>query len=185
MHTAHALPYWGGLPDRDPLDRDPLDRDLPLDIDPPDREPLDWDPPGQRPPWTETFPWTETPQTETPNRDPLDIDPWTEIPQTETPRQRPPGQRPLDRDLLVIWPVVHAGTDHPLWTEWLTDRCKNITLPQLGKNQNHRIMYCIRQSCSVPVVRRTDSLWVSSHHDVRRRPGIPGHTGREGVLQEL
>ena len=29
---------------------------------------------------------------------------------------------------------VHAGI-HPLWTEWLIDRCKNITLPQLRCGQ--------------------------------------------------
>ena len=35
-----------------------------------------------------------------------------------------------DADPLVMWPVMHAGKSIPLWTEWLTDRCKNITLPQ-------------------------------------------------------
>ena len=31
----------------------------------------------------------------------------------------------------VVYPV-HAGIHTtPLWTEWLTDRCKNITFPQL------------------------------------------------------
>ena len=44
---------------------------------------------------------------------------------TETPwSETTPGQRPS----LVMWPVVQAGTEIPLWTE--SDRCKNITLPQ-------------------------------------------------------
>ena len=36
----------------------------------------------------------------------------------------------------------------PLWTEWLTDRCKNITLPQTsfagGKNREKCGSYCIK-----------------------------------------
>ena len=118
MRTARSLPYGGSLskgflPNRDP-------------------------------------PWTETPQTETPwtetllNRDPLDRD---------RPGQRPPGRRPpldidpLDRDLLdrdppgkvppVREPSGHVtcgacwDRDPPLWTEFLTHSCENITLPQL------------------------------------------------------
>ena len=49
-------------------------------------------------------PWQRPPGTETP---------WTETPwDGDSPGQRPPRDR--DRD-------------SPLWTEWLTDRCKNIT----------------------------------------------------------
>ena len=74
-----------------PLDRDPLDR-------------------------TETS-WTETLL----DRDPLDRDsvnrdppPWTETPlDRETPVQRPHWTD----SPLVMWPVVHAGTEIPLWTE--------------------------------------------------------------------
>ena len=40
--------------------------------------------------------------------------------------QRPPsGQKPL-----VMWPVVHAGTETPSTMNRMTHRCKNITLPQ-------------------------------------------------------
>ena len=119
-----ACYHTGGLdpPDRDPPDRDPLDRDpqteTPMDRDPPwtdtpmDRDPLDRDPntetpPGQRPP--DRDPQIETPSswTETPGQQP----PWTETP-------------------LVMWPVVHSGTEtHPV--NRMAQRCKNITLPQL------------------------------------------------------
>ena len=78
------------------------------------------------PPWTET-PWTETPQ--------------TEIPFTETPLDGdPPGQKPsLDRDPPDRDPIGQRPplTETPrLWTETpavnrITDRCKNITFPQL------------------------------------------------------
>ena len=78
-------------------------------------------------------PQTETPRTETslPDRDPPDRDPRTETslpdrdPRTETPGQRPPSprQRPsLDRD--------PPRTETPPVNR-ITDRCKNITLPQL------------------------------------------------------
>ena len=83
-----------------------------LTTTPPDRDPSPETPLDKDPSWTETPPQTETPL----DRDP----PWTKI---------PPGQRPsLDRDPprtetpqtetpLVMWPVVHAGTETPLWTE--------------------------------------------------------------------
>ena len=54
MRTTRTLPYWEGLPDRDPpwTESPRTETPLPLDIDPPlDRDPsLDRDPPGQRPP---------------------------------------------------------------------------------------------------------------------------------------
>ena len=67
-------------------------------------------------------------------RDPLDKDlhteiPWTGIPQAtwdQTARQELTSYR------------------DPLWTEWLTDRCKNITLPQTsfaGGKKLHQIKY--------------------------------------------
>ena len=47
-----------------------------------------------------------------------------------------PGTRPPQTDLQGMlgypppqdWPARHAGIPTPLWTEWMTDRCKNITL---------------------------------------------------------
>ena len=80
----------------------------------------DRDPPGQKPPPKQRPPWTETPLDRDPprqrpslDRDPQDRDPlrplWTETPPWTEP---PPGQRPPYRNRI-------------------TDRCKNITLPQL------------------------------------------------------
>ena len=68
----------------------------------------------------------------------------------DTDRGRPPwGQTLLDADpppqssdlscMLGSQPPLDAGHVSPLWTEWLTNRCKNITLPQTsfagGKNK--------------------------------------------------
>ena len=56
---------------------------------------------------------------------------------TETPGQRPPrtettpGQRPCPSRQRLQKPLVHAGTEIPLWTEFLTHACENITLSQL------------------------------------------------------
>ena len=82
------------------------------------------DPPGQRTPWTETPPLAR----DAPGQRPLDREPPGQRP---LPGQRsPPGQRPP----LVMWPVVHAGTE-TLPVNRITDRCKNITLPQLHCGQ--------------------------------------------------
>ena len=135
-------PPWTETPmDSDPLDRDPLDRDPAgqrphWTETPPDRDPHGQRPSGQRPPWT------ETPL----DGDPLDRDPagqrpcWTETPLDRDPtgqrlpEQRPPGQRPLDRDA----PWTETFPPPTLQTETLslpvnriTDKCKNITFPQL------------------------------------------------------
>ena len=76
---------------------------------------------------------TETPQLDTPQPE----TPWTEPPARHSPARDPPGQRllldrnsqtetPLDRDPMVMWPVVLAGTETPPVNR-ITDRCKNIT----------------------------------------------------------
>ena len=75
--------------------------EIPLGQRPPNRDLSGQRPHGQRPPWTD--PWTETSLDRPMDRDvPGQRPPWTETPQTET--------LPVDR---------------------ITDRCKNITLPQL------------------------------------------------------
>ena len=62
-----------------------------------------------------------------PNRDPLDRDYQDKDPPGRDPRQRPPWtETPL-----VMWPVVHAETETPLWTLFLTHVCENITFPRL------------------------------------------------------
>ena len=108
IHTIRTLPY-GGYPlprERPPgqrtLDRDPLDRDPSWTETPGQRTPLDRNTLGQRPLWTET-----------PH---LDRHPtWTDT---------PPGQTPhLDRH-----PTL---TENPRPVNRITDRCENITLPQL------------------------------------------------------
>ena len=60
---------------------------------------------GQRPP-----PWTQNFSLDT---DPTNIDPWPETPLTENP-----------------WKKT-AWTETPFPVNRITDRCKNITLPQL------------------------------------------------------
>ena len=119
---------WGGLCPGVSLTETPLDRDIPWTETPMDRDCPDRDP------------WTETAQTETP----LDRDPswtethWTETPQDrDSPRQRPPGQRPLWTETPWTDPSSHVicgacwDRESPLWTEFLTHTCENITLPQL------------------------------------------------------
>ena len=92
---------------------------------------------------TENPPWTETP---------VDRD-LAETPHIEIPRQRPSGQRSLDRDPLTETPLDRdPAAQIPPWTDTpgqkpldryppsgqrtplpnrITDRCKNITFPQL------------------------------------------------------
>ena len=67
MSTAHSLPSWGVVSMTEtPLDRDPLDgnpsfwTETPLRETPQTETCPDIDPPGQRPPRTETPPWTKT-----------------------------------------------------------------------------------------------------------------------------
>ena len=71
---------------------------------------------------------------------------------TETPtRQRPPGQRPPDPQTETLWTETPRSCDlwcmlgqrppPPRWAEWLTDRCKKITLPQL-RLRAVTITYC-------------------------------------------
>ena len=63
-----------------------------------------------RPPWMQTLPWMQSPRCR-----PLSI---------------PCRHTHLDADhpqMLVMWLVMHAWKPTPLWT----DRCKNITFPQL------------------------------------------------------
>ena len=96
----------GYLPNRDPL----LDKDAPRQRPPWTDIPLGQRPPGQSPPPRQTplykdtpvqrHPWTKRP-------------PWTKTSWTETPLDRDP----LDRD-------------NSLPVNRMTDRCKNITLPQ-------------------------------------------------------
>ena len=53
----------------------------------------------------------------------------------------PPDQTPQD------WPARHAGIPPPLWTEWMTDRCKNITLAKTSFRPvkiNQRLFNCHR-----------------------------------------
>ena len=97
-----------------PLDADPvpLDADLPLVADPPRCRSLS---PWMQtlPPWVQTLlpSWIQTPL------------PWIQTPSLPS----------------ACWEVnspfpVHAGKPPPPlppWTEWLTDRCKNITFSQL------------------------------------------------------
>ena len=93
MRTSGSLPYGGlclgCLPNKDPLDRDPQTETPPTET-------------PQRTPSTET-PRQRPPRQKPPDKDPLDRDPQTETPQTENPP--------------VMWPVVHAGIETPLWTE--------------------------------------------------------------------
>ena len=65
-------------------------------------------------PLSQTASFTETPFTETPRRN---MGPGTDSLQKEH------GTRQSDRK----W----YHTETPPWTEWLTDRCKNIAFPQL------------------------------------------------------
>ena len=67
---------------------------------------------------------------------PLDADP---PPMQNSSGCRPPWMQttpwmqtipPWMKTTLVMWPVMHAGKPRPPWTEWMTHRCKNITLPQ-------------------------------------------------------
>ena len=49
----------------------------------------------------------------------------------------------------VVFPSMHWGR-HPLWTEWLTDRCKNITLPQfINDTKWGSILYLNRNDRSI------------------------------------
>ena len=106
MRTARSLLYGGSL-----------SRGVLLTETPQTEIPLYKDAPGQR------LPWTETPLDRDPlDRDPPDRPPWTETPvDRDSPDRDPqdPGRDPLDRDHpwdrdpLVMWPVVHAGTETP------------------------------------------------------------------------
>ena len=95
----------------------------------------DRDLPRQKPPLTETprqitprqrpLPWTETPTLDRdlyPGQRPL---PWTETPPplTETPT--------LDRDSSPWTEAPRTWTENPPTVNRITDRCKNLTLPQL------------------------------------------------------
>ena len=85
--------------------------------------------PNRDPPWTKTPLGRDPPKTDPPQK----VTPWTEIPphldkDPHLDRDSTPGQKP-PRPPLVMWPVVHAGTETP--PNRITDRCKNITLPQL------------------------------------------------------
>ena len=113
----HSSRMRTARPNRDPPDRDPLPGQRPptwTETSYLERDPL----PGQRPPWQRTT-WTENSldretQTEAPRQRP----PWTETPWTETPLDRKPQtETPRTETPLVMWPVVHAGTETPLWTE--------------------------------------------------------------------
>ena len=108
MRTARSLPDGSGFCPAVSL------TETPLDLDPLDRDPLDRDPPGQRPLDRDSS-WADSPGQRPPaQRAPLDRDLPGRDPQTETPdrdpRQRHPGQRPYP---LVMWRVVHAGTQTP------------------------------------------------------------------------
>ena len=76
----------------------------------PDRDPLDWNPFGQRPSLNTDPPGQRSP--------------WTENPPGQRPAQRetPVPETPQTEPSLVMWPVVHAGTENPPspWTEFLT-----------------------------------------------------------------
>ena len=86
-------------------------------------------------PWTDTI-WTETPWTETPS--------WTETPWIETPLDRDsPGQRPP-------WTETPLDRDPAPPMNRITDRCKNITFPQLRceRKRCHRISASVFQRYS-------------------------------------
>ena len=59
--------------------------------------------------------------------------------------------------------VYHTPFHHtPPWTEWLADRCKNITLLQTsfaGGKYNHRINVFIQYSLTVKRIKWCESVW--------------------------
>ena len=47
-----------------------------------------------------------------------------------------------------VYPSMHWGRPPPLWTEWLTDRCKNITFPQL---RLWTVIICLREGINFSI----------------------------------
>ena len=129
MCTARSSSHPGGSPPGSPWTRHPPGPGTPWTRYPQDQAPPEQAPPRSRPNRDQTPPK----QAQTPPDTPRDQAPtWNW--HTSPPEQAPPG------------PDTPPEQEPPLWTEFLTHSCKNITLPQTsfagGNNRKGRSVFC-------------------------------------------